>query len=179
MADELIDICDEHNNLTGIQDWKNKAHQTGLWHRGAHIWIYNSKKELLLQLRAKEKPLYPNMWDISVAGHVSTGEQPIQAALREIKEEIGLSVKKSNLSFFKIIKHKTIFKKIKNNEFYYVYFLKIDKKINELKLQKEEVQKVKFISLKELEKELKNNPDKFAHHGSYWTEIINQIKNFD
>jgi isopentenyl-diphosphate Delta-isomerase len=178
MADELIDICDENNKLTGHQELKSKAHKTGLWHRGAHIWIYNSKKEILIQLRAKEKSLYPNMWDISVAGHVSAGEKPIKSAIREIKEEIGLTINQSNLKFFKKIKHKTIFKKIKNNEFYYVYFLKIDKKINELKLQKEEVQKVKFISPKELEKELKNNPKKFAHHGSYWKEIINQIKKY-
>lgn len=179
MADELIDICDEHNNLTGIKELKTKAHKTGLWHRSAHIWIYNSKKEILLQLRAKEKPLYPDMWDISVAGHVSAGEQPIQAALREIKEEIGLSVKESDLSFFKIVKHKSIFRDIKNNEFYYVYFLKFDEDINHLKLQKEEVQTIKFISLAELKKELTNPSNNLVLHKGYWTKIINQINNLN
>jgi len=175
MADELIDICDEHNNLTGIKELKTKAHKTGLWHRSAHIWVYSSKKEILLQLRAKEKPLYPDMWDISVAGHVSSGEQPIQSAIREIKEEIGLDVEKSDLSFFKIIKHKSIFRDIKNNEFYYVYFLKFDGDINDLKLQIEEVQTIKFISIPELEKELANPSNNLVPHKNYWTQIIKEL----
>ena len=58
MADELIDICDENNNLIDIQKMKSEAHKDGLWHRASHIWIYNSNGEILLQLRAKEKPLY-------------------------------------------------------------------------------------------------------------------------
>jgi isopentenyl-diphosphate Delta-isomerase len=178
MADELIDICDENNNLTDSQELKTQAHKIGLWHRSAHIWIYNSKKEILLQLRAKEKPLYPDMWDISVAGHVSCGEQPIQAALREIKEEIGLTIKESDLSFFKIIKRESIFRDIKNNEFYYVYFLKFNGNVDELKLQKEELQKIKFISLSELKKELKNKSNNLVPHKNYWTQIINQIKKY-
>ena len=82
MADELIDICDESNNLTKIQKMKSYAHKAGLWHRTAHIWIYNSKGNILLQLRAKEKLLYPDMWDISAAGHVSAGEDPTTSGLR-------------------------------------------------------------------------------------------------
>jgi isopentenyl-diphosphate Delta-isomerase len=176
MADEVIDIYDENNNLTGIKESKNQAHKIGLWHRSAHIWIYNSKKEILLQLRAKEKPLYPSMWDISVAGHVSAGEKPIQSALREIKEEIGLSIKESDLSFFKIIKKRSVFRDIKNNEFYYVYFLKFDGDINGLKLQKEEVKTIKFVSLDELKKELANPSNNLVPHKNYWTQIINQLK---
>lgn len=37
MPDEMIDICDENNNLTGIQKKKSEAHESGLWHRAAHI----------------------------------------------------------------------------------------------------------------------------------------------
>ena len=92
MADELIDICDENNNLINVQKTKSEAHKNGLWHRASHIWIYNSNGEILLQLRAKEKPLYPDMWDISAAGHISAGEDPITSGLREVKEEIGLEI---------------------------------------------------------------------------------------
>lgn len=68
MGDELVDICDENNNLHGIRKTTSEAHRAGLWHRASHVWIYNSKGEILLQLRAKEKLLYPDMWDISAAG---------------------------------------------------------------------------------------------------------------
>jgi len=176
MADELIDICDEFNNLTSIRKMKGEAHGDGLWHRAAHIWIYNSKGEILLQLRAEEKPLYPNMWDISVAGHVGAGEDPIISGLREIEEEIGLEVKKMDLQFFKIKKVKDVYKDIKNNEFWYIYFLKFDDNIKKLKLQNEEVQKIQFLPIKKIEEELKINSIRYTPNRDYWFEVINEVK---
>jgi isopentenyl-diphosphate Delta-isomerase len=176
MADELVDICDEKNNLTRLKRFKSEAHRLGLWHRTAHIWIYNSKGELLLQLRSKEKPLYPNMWDISAAGHVTAGEDPLISGLREIEEEIGLKVKSKDLQFFKIKKFSMIYKKLKNNEFCYVYFLKFDGDINKLKLQKEEVQKIRFLPLEKVKEELKKDPSKYTPQGGYWFETLDEIK---
>ncbi len=176
MADELVDVCDENNSPTGIQATKNEVHKKGLWHRASHIWIYNSKGELLIQLRSKTIDLFPDMWDISVAGHVSTGEDTVTTALREIREEIDLKINKDDLDFFKIRTFKVRFRNIINNEFDYVYFLKFDGGINKLKLQKEEVQEIKFVPLKKIEQDLKINPEKYAPHGNYWFEVINEIK---
>ncbi len=75
---------------------KSEAHREGLWHRAAHIWAYNSKGEILLQLRAKNKRTFPDKWDLSVAGHISASEEPIDSALREIEEEVGLCAKKED-----------------------------------------------------------------------------------
>jgi isopentenyldiphosphate isomerase len=176
MADELIDICDENNNLLDIQKMKSEAHKKGLWHRASHIWIYNSKGEILLQLRAKEKSLYPNMWDISAAGHIGAGEDSITSGSREVEEEIGLKLKKEDLDFWMIRKVKAIFREIKNNEFYYVYFFKFDGDINQLKLQKEEVQKIQFLPIDKIEEELKTNPNKYVPHGDYWFEVLDEVK---
>ncbi len=176
MADELIDIYNENNEPLHIKETKSEAHKNGLWHRSAHIWIYNSQGEILLQLRAKNKDMYPNMWDISAAGHVSAGEEPIASALREMKEEIGLSVKQEYLEFFEIRKVKSIYKKIINNEFDYVYFLKFDDAIDNLILQKEEVAKIQFFSIDKIEAELKQQPEKYVPHGNYWFDVIKKVK---
>jgi isopentenyl-diphosphate Delta-isomerase len=176
MADELIDICDENNNLLNIQKMKSEAHKDGLWHRSSHIWIYNSNGEIILQLRAKEKPLHPDTWDVSAAGHIGAGEDIVTSALREVEEEIGLKLKKEDLDFWIIRKHESLFRDIKNNEFYYVYFFKFDGDINQLKLQKEEVQKIEFLSIDKIEKELKINPEKYVPHGDYWFEVLNETK---
>ncbi len=173
---ELVDVCDENNELTGEKVTKKQAHENGLWHRAAHIWIYNSKGEVLVQLRSKIINLCPNMWDTSVAGHVSSGEEPITSALREIKEEIGLEVKKDDLEFVKVRKYKGVLNEIKNNEIDYVYFLKFDGNASKLVLQKEEVQKTTFRDVEELKEDLEKNPDKFVPHGNYWFEIIAEIK---
>ena len=178
MADELIDIVDENNNLTGVQKMKSEAHYDGLWHRGAHVWIYNSKGEVLLQLRAKEKDLFPDMWDVSVAGNVLAGEEPIVSALREIQEEIDLNIKKEDLELYDIRTEKIIFREIVNNGFCYVYLLKYDGDISNLKIQKEELQKIEFIPIENIEKELKENPEKYVpHKHNYWQKTLDAIKN--
>ena len=116
------------------------------------------------------------MWDISAAGHISAGEDPVTSGLRETEEEIGLKLKKENLDFWMIRKHKAIFRNIKNNEFYYVYFFKFNRDINQLKLQKEEVQKIQFFPIDKIEEELKTNPDKYVPHGDYWFEVLDEVK---
>ena len=176
MTDELIDICNEQNNLLGIQKMKSEAHKKGLWHRAVHIWMYNSKGEILIQLRARKKELHPNLWDISAAGHVSAYEEPIISAVREIGEELGLQVKKENLEFFKIRKNKSRYKNLKNNEFHYIYFLKFEGNIQKLKFTDGEVQEIRFLPNKKLEQELKFNPEKYVPHGDYWFEVIQEVR---
>jgi isopentenyldiphosphate isomerase len=176
MADEMIDIYDEDNNPTGEQKKKSEAHRDGLWHRAAHIWIHNSKGEILLQLRSKDKVIYPDVWDVVVAGHVGAGEDVVDCGIREAQEEVGLKIEKKDLDFGMIWKYESKFKELENNEFFYVYFVKFDGDIEQLKLQEEEVQKIKFFSVGDLEEELKNIPEKFAPHGDYWVQVLNEIK---
>lgn len=54
---EYIDIFDENNNPTGEVKEKVQAHEDGNFHRTAHVWIMNDKKELLLQKRSAKKNL--------------------------------------------------------------------------------------------------------------------------
>ena len=88
MAEEFIDVVDEKNVLTGKKVKKSLAHQDGIWHRAAHIWLYNAKGEILLQLRAKDKQQYPDSWDCSAGGHVSAGEEVITSALASSRRSL-------------------------------------------------------------------------------------------
>lgn len=115
---EYIDIFDENNNPIGEIKEKNKAHEDGNFHRTAHIWIMNNKKELLLQKRSPTQKSHPNCWDISGAGHIRAGEIVLQGAIRELKEELGVSSKEDELNFISIVKST---KDPKNCEFGYVY----------------------------------------------------------
>ena len=178
MGDELIDILDEKGNLTGKQKMKSEAHHDGSWHRSAHIWIYNSKGEILLQLRAKNKDVYPDMWDSSVAGHVSAGEEPVTSGVREIQEEVGLSVQENDLEFYKIEPEETRYKEITSNEFIYIYLLKYDGNASTIKIQEEELQEARFIPLEEIEEGLRSNPERYCPHTpEYWAEMFIAIRN--
>jgi len=176
MADELIDIYDENNRFLNVRKMKSEAHRDGLWHRASHVWLFNDKGEVLLQLRAKEKEQYPGMWDVSVAGHISAGEEPITAAIRETAEEVGLSLNPRDLDFFKIEQIREIYKSIKNNGFEYVYFFRFNGDKNDLVLQKEEVEEICFVHIDELERNLVSNPEKYVPHGKYWLEITEEVR---
>ena len=167
MSDEQIEIVDEHNNPTGIIDSKNCAHHEGLWHRAVHVWIYTSDGRMLLQLRAPQKLLFPNTWDMAAAGHVDAGEPPLQAAIRETQEELGISLTIHDLEFIKIRKIQMKLGDILNNEFCYVYICKFDGDISDLTLQTEEVSSVQCHHPEKLSEMLKNTPHDFVSHGTY------------
>lgn len=93
MSDELIDVCDENMKHLGIAT-KSLAHKTGLWHESIHCWIVRPTPgggTLLFQKRGREKALFPDYLDITAAGHYMAGE-PVSAGVREIAEELGITV---------------------------------------------------------------------------------------
>jgi len=174
--DEPIDIYNEQNKALDIIKMKSEAHKKGLWHRSSHIWIFNNRSEILLQLRSGIKDIFPNLWDVSAAGHIGAGEQPIESAIRETEEEIGLLIEPKDLEFYKIRKQISQYKHFLDNEFHYVYFLKFNGDIGNLVLQEEEVEKIKLCHTSILKKELNMNPKNFVPHGKYWFDIISEVE---
>ena len=117
---EYLDIFDENNKPLGIIKEKSKVHEDGDYHRTAHVWIINNKKELLIQKRSKDKKNNPNFWDISGAGHIKAGEDVINGAIRELKEELGVYAKEEDLKLIFIINSDY---EPNTCEFAYVYLL--------------------------------------------------------
>ena len=146
---EYIDIFDENNNPIGEVKEKQQAHEEGDFHRTAHIWIINDKKELLLQKRSATKKTHPNCWDISGAGHIRARESVIDGAIRELKEELGVEAKDKDLQYIATIKST---KNPQNMEFGYVYLLRCNKKIEDYIFEDDEVSEVKYVYFEDLEK---------------------------
>ena len=57
---EYLDILDKSGNKTGEKKPRKEVHSKGYWHKGVHIWIINSNRELLVQRRSSNKDVYPN-----------------------------------------------------------------------------------------------------------------------
>lgn len=95
--DETIDIVDKNGLPTGETALKSVIHTKGYLHNTAHIWFYTDEGQILLAQRAASKSIYPLLWDVSVAGHIDAGESIENGAIREIKEEIGLKIKQTDL----------------------------------------------------------------------------------
>jgi isopentenyl-diphosphate delta-isomerase type 1 len=88
---EYLEVVDEGNQVIGILS-RPEIHEKALRHRSVHIFIFNSQGELYLQKRSPRKDQYPDHWDSSAAGHTDPGESPLEAAKRELMEELGLEV---------------------------------------------------------------------------------------
>ena len=149
--DELIDITTKNGKPTGKTALKSEAHKNGWFHTTVHVWLYTKNQKILLQQRAFTKKVFPGIWDISVAGHIAAGEGVLEAAKREVFEEIGLSL---DLSDFKKIttrihqvKHEN---GIQDNEFHHVFIAELKEPVNALKIQHEEVADIKLFELSTL-----------------------------
>lgn len=150
---EYFDVLDENGNFTGKTKLRKEVHRDGDWHKAVHIWIFNKNGEVLLQRRAPNKDSYPNMLDISCAGHLSAGDTSIDGALRELEEELGLKVDKEELKLFdNTFKIGRIYgTDFINNEFNDLYYLFTDKTVDEMKFQEEEISEIFFVPFDKLE----------------------------
>ncbi len=139
---EIWDLYDENGNRTGKTMERGAKVPNGLYHLGADAWIMNSKGELLIQRRALTKESYPGMWAMT-GGSAVKGESAKKAIIREVREEIGLTIKEEELELVKKVKTaKTVI---------YTFFIKKDVDIDDLKLQSEEVMEIKWLSIPEVE----------------------------
>jgi len=90
--EELIDVLDENGVKTGEILTRKEIHKRGLWHRAIAVAVINEQNQILVQQRSFKKEKNTGMWDISVAGHISSGQDALSAASREINEEISVNL---------------------------------------------------------------------------------------
>lgn len=97
---ELFDVCDEHDRVIG-QAPRGEVHARGLLHRAVHIFVLNSRGDLLLHRRSQQKDEYPLRITSSASGHLAVGEDYATAAGRELEEELGLTASLEFAASFK------------------------------------------------------------------------------
>ena len=88
---ELWDLYNEHRELTGRDHIRGEEIPQGFYHLVVHIWIRNSKGEYLISQRSASRKAFPLMWE-TVGGSAVKGEDSLTAAVREVKEEVGLEL---------------------------------------------------------------------------------------
>ena len=158
---ELLDVVDENNDLTGIQENKDIIHEKGLLHREIAVFIPNEKGEFLIQKRYANKQQAPNKWCLTT-GHVELGEEYDKAAVREVKEELGIEIKEEDLISLAIFKQSVKSSKAINNSFMKYYFYKTNKKIEDYIIQLEELSEIKYISFNEIERIINEKDENYV-----------------
>jgi len=125
--------------------------------RASGVWFVNSKGEVLLAQRAAVKKFNPLIWGVSAAGMVDEGESYAENIIREVREELGITIREDEL----IPGAHRLIRRSAHVYFYQSYYLKQDIAIEDVVLQKEEVENVRWISIPDLKKWVAEKPEDF------------------
>lgn len=89
---EKWDVYDKDRNKIKLTVSSKKNLNKDQYRLVAHLCIFNSKNQLLIQKRSPNKTLYPNLWDLTVSGSVLANETSREAMERELFEELGITL---------------------------------------------------------------------------------------
>ena len=153
---EKVILVNEQDGEIGTIE-KMEAHRNGILHRAFSIFIFNDKKEMLLQQRAMNKYHSGGLWTNACCSHPRPGELTGAAATRRLKEELGFETKLEKIFDFK---YKAAFENgLIENEFDHVFAGVYNDEIN---FNRNEVQDICFRSMQEIESNLQTHPNKFT-----------------
>ena len=201
----MLNVFNKEKEHMGVAS-REEVHAKGLWHETFHCWFLSQEANqyyIHFQLRSKEKKDYPNMLDISAAGHINANER-VCDGIREVHEELGVNVTYSDLISLGTIPDEIIQDNFIDRELGHV-FLYIIPNIGDIRyhFEVEEVSGVFKIRLEEferlwlketksvlakgivLDKELRHveeerlvsKCDFLPHDKDYISKVINALKN--
>lgn len=149
---EYLDLVDENDNVIGKED-RNIIYKKDLNNfRVINIMIINSENKIIVPKRSGNRRLFPNCYDCSVGGHVSSGETYEEAAYRELEEELGISnVKLEEIGYFKS-------SELNTSSFLKMYKLIYD---GDLNYDKDGIQEIFYMDKEEIRKLIEEDASQF------------------
>ncbi len=162
--EEQVVLISEKDEVLGLMD-KLQAHENGLLHRAFSVFLFNEKGELLLQKRAAEKYHSPNQWTNAVCSHPRMNETYMEGAERRLREELGINAHLTPK--FHFIYKADVGGNLWEHELDHVFTGSFE---GEFQINPAEVSEVRYITMEELDEEMKSNPEHFTE----WFKIILQ-----
>ena len=170
---EMFDVLDENGDFTNQIETREECHKKGLWHKAVVVFILSTdNKKVLLQQRSAKKKLWPNLWDLTAGGHVLSGELGYQSGIRETKEEIGIDIVKNDMEFIGATRSENISGNIINRHFNEYYIVHKDLDINDIVLQEDEVQDIKWFDREEVISRIKDNYRDLTDKVGCWNYLL-------
>lgn len=168
---EYFDVLDSNGHKTGRIKLRSEVHRDGDWHRAVNIWIVNGG--VLLQRRSLNKDSYPGLWDISCGGHLTTGDDSLAAAVRELSEELGVIVSSDALQYLTTWRSSTRpAPDFINNSFNDLYLLRTELSLSDFTMQLEEICDLKYFSIPELRCMVDTHDPTLVPHSEAYTQLF-------
>lgn len=159
---EYVILVDEKDNEIGLME-KMQAHEEAKLHRAFSVFIYNDKKEIMLQQRAISKYHSGGLWTNTCCSHPRSGEKTIDAAHRRLMEEMGFDCDIEEV--FDFLYKAELDKGLTEFELDHVFIGRYDADVN---LNLDEVMGYKWITYDDLIDDMVKSPEKYTE----WFKII-------
>lgn len=162
MTEEKVILVNQKDEPIGLMP-KMEAHEKGLLHRAFSVFIFNEKKELMIQQRAMSKYHSPGLWTNTCCSHQREGESNIEAGKRRLQEEMGFTTELDDtISFI----YKAPFDNgLTEHEFDHIL---VGNYNGEPQLNPEEAESWKWMGLEDVAKDMEDNPSLYTE----WFKII-------
>lgn len=162
MGIEIWDVLDKDGQPTGKRvERKKVCLLKGEYHLVVHIWILGSDGRVLIQRRSFQKPLMPGEW-AAIGGSALSGETALDAAMRELSEEMGISPAAEKFIPIRRMRRK--------NSILNLYLVQYDAAVSELVLQTSEVSDAKWVHRNKLRQMIKNG--EFHNYGKEYFDAV-------
>ncbi|MGM0898405.1 MAG: NUDIX hydrolase [Bacillota bacterium] len=141
MAIEKLAYVSESGALIGVAS-REDVHARGLWHETFHCWVVTrelGRDMIHLQLRSSGKTDFPELFDITAAGHI-TATESVEDGVREIEEELGLSVAFEELTPLGVVNDEILLPGFTDRERAHIYLYRAQLELADYLLQPEEVE---------------------------------------
>jgi isopentenyl-diphosphate delta-isomerase type 1 len=153
MSEEIFDIVNERDEVISRMP-RCQVHRDGHKHRAVHVLVFGTDGRIFLQKRSMTKDTFPGVWDSSASGHVDSGEDYDACAVRELKEELGLTAAAPPRRLFKIAACAET-----GQEFVWVYQLQSD---GPFTIQPEEIERGEWFERGHVADWVARRPQDFA-----------------
>lgn len=159
---EYVILVDENDNEIALME-KMEAHEKAMLHRAFSVFVYNDKKEIMIQQRALEKYHSGGLWTNTCCSHPRENELTIDAAHRRLMEEMGFDCEVEEV--FDFVYKAELDKGLTEYELDHVFIGEYD---GPVVFNTDEVMAYKWISYDDLTKDMNDFPKKYTE----WFKII-------
>jgi isopentenyldiphosphate isomerase len=158
---EILDVVNDRDEVIGTAE-RDEVHRIGLVCRLAYVCFYTVDKEIILQKRSLTKKNDPGKLTTAVSGHVASGQDYLDAAVRETLEETGVEVTADDLTSLGVVRADYVQGNYLSNAMRGLFAYQFNGNIDDLKVEEGDGAGFVSLTIDELEQQLDSDPDKFA-----------------
>ncbi|HJD55630.1 MAG TPA: isopentenyl-diphosphate Delta-isomerase [Rickettsia endosymbiont of Pyrocoelia pectoralis] len=156
-TDNHVVLVDENDNVLGTEDKLTVHHLNTPLHRGFSVFVFNDKKEIIIQKRSSNKKTWAKFWSNSFCGHPRLNESYEEAVHRYSLFELGIPIQK--LFFISNYRYKFTLNNITENEICPIYLALSNSEVN---INKDEIEEIKILKWTDFLTFMEKNLDSFS-----------------